>query len=72
MSTEPGDIHGDLGAAVLYVVAIGLLVDFVLGMRRLKSAVSERFGDRVKGFPPMNQKAFDRWTAYHGYRQPDR
>jgi hypothetical protein len=64
-------VLGDLGAVVLYVVAVGLLVDFIMGMRRLKAAMSERFGVHVKGFPPMNQRAFDRWTAYNGYRQPD-
>ena len=61
----------DLGGGALDVLAAGLFVDFVMGQKRLKAVMSARFGVRVKGFPPMNQKAFDRWCAYRGYRQPD-
>jgi len=65
-----GGALGAAGGAALLLVAFGLVTDFVMGQRRLKALVSERFGVPVKGFPAMNQRSFDRWCTYHGYQQP--
>lgn len=59
-----------LGGVALLLLAFGLVVDFLVGQRRLKVLMSQRFGVRVKGFPAMNQRSFDRWCQYHHYEQP--
>ena len=61
-------VLGDLGGAALVAIVVGLIADFINGIRRLKRELSEWFGTRVDGLPPMNVRAFDRWSTHHGYK----
>jgi hypothetical protein len=64
-------VVGDVGAVICGLVAAVLVTQFLLWQRRLKGLMSEWFGVEVSGSPLMNQRSFDRWCAYHGYRHPD-
>jgi len=66
-----GSVLGDLAGGALLLVAAAIWVAFVRGRGRLKALMSKRFGVRVKGFPLISQRSFDRWCAYHGYSQPN-
>ena len=65
-----GGTLGDLAGGLLLLIAAAVWVQFLRGRGRLKTLMSERFGVRVKGFPLINQRSFDRWCADHGYSQP--
>jgi hypothetical protein len=66
-----GGVLGDLAGGLLLLTAAAIWVAFVRGRGRLKTLMSERFGVRVKGFPLITQRSFDRWCAAHGYSQPN-
>lgn len=67
-----GGVLGDLGGSLLLLIAAAIWVQFVRGRWRLKALMSDRFGTRVKGFPLISQRSFDRWCTDHGYSQPGR
>jgi hypothetical protein len=67
-----GGVLADLAGGLLVLTSAVLLIQFVRGRGRLKALMSQRFGVRVKGFPLINRRSFDRWCADHGYSQPGR
>lgn len=64
----------DLLAVLCSAVAIGFLVGFINGQKRLAEAMSRWYGVRIQvgQLPPMSVGRFDTWREKRGLRLPDR
>jgi hypothetical protein len=67
--------HGGLLDEILGVVlvagAVGAFVILIRCQLRVKTAISDWFGVKIKGLPLMNTKNFDDYCQKQGLRKPD-
>jgi hypothetical protein len=66
-----GDLLDQFLGGVLLAGAVGAFAMFFRYMHRLKAAISEWFGVKIKGLPLMNPKDFDGYCQKQGLRRPD-
>jgi hypothetical protein len=62
---------GKFVGVVLLAGAVGAFAIFFHRLHRLKAAISDWFGVKVKGLPLMNPKDFDAFYQKQGLRRPD-
>jgi hypothetical protein len=55
---------------VLVAAIVGAFAVFIRCQLRVKAAISDWFGVRIKGLPLMNPKAFDRYCEKQGLQRP--
>jgi hypothetical protein len=66
-----GGLLGKFVGVVLLAGAVGAFAIFFYRLSRLKVAISEWFGVKVKGLPRMNPKDFDAFCQKQGLRRAD-
>lgn len=66
-----GGLLDKLLGGVLVVGAVGAFVLLIRCQRRLKAAISDWFGIKIRGLPLMNTKNFDAFCQKQGLRGPN-
>lgn len=66
-----GGLLDKLLGGVLMAGAVGAFVILIRCQRRVKAAISDWFGVKIKGLPLMNTKDFDGYCQKQGLRRPD-
>jgi hypothetical protein len=66
-----GGLLDKLLGGVLMAGAIGAFVILIRCQLRVKAAISDWFGVKIRGLPLMNTKDFDGYCQKQGLRRPD-
>jgi hypothetical protein len=66
-----GGLLDQLLGGVLMAGAVGAFVILIRCQVRVKAAISDWFGVKIKGLPLMNTKDFDKYCQKQGLRKPD-
>ena len=66
-----GGLLDKLLGGILMAGAVGAFVILIRRQRRLKAAISDWFGVKIKGLPLMNTKDFDGYCQKQGLQRPD-
>lgn len=66
-----GDMPDKLLGAVLMASAVGAFAILFYRLHRLRAAISDWFGVKIKGLPLMNTRDFDRYCQKQGLRRTD-
>jgi hypothetical protein len=66
-----GDLFYKVLGGAMMAGAVGAFVILIRCQFRVKAAISDWFGVKIKGLPLMNPKAFDSYCRKQGLRKPD-